>query len=116
MPLPCRLGPVLAAAPPLLAAVPAALPSLPGAAALDDPAAPAALVACAAVAASSLPLHPLKAALASMIVPSKAIRSDPNPRLALVIKTPELCDPEPGPSGERSRQLKRGFRATEIPQ
>ena len=109
MAVPLRLGPLLA----LLAA-------LPGAALLKDPVvdpvAPAALVAWVAVAESLLPLHPVSAAPADTIVASKAIRSHPNPRLALVIKTPELCDPGPGPSGERSRQLKRGFGATEIPQ
>jgi hypothetical protein len=58
----------------------------------DVPAAPDAPVALVAVAESSL--HPLSAALPTAKIANKAIPGDPNPRLALVIKTPELCDPD----------------------
>ena len=79
-----------------------------------------ALVALAAVAASPLPLHPLNAA-AIATVPTTANRSErtraaPNPRLAFVIKTPELCDPDNPVRRERSRQLKRVCRSHGIPQ
>src|SRR5690348_471136 len=91
MGVPCSAGPAFAAAPELVPAAP------------DVLVAAAAPVALAAVAASPLPLHPLNTTLATTIVPIKAIRADPNPRLAPVIKTPELCDPVSPVFRERSR-------------